>query len=382
VGRAPTGAPAAACEMTKWFDTNYHYLVPEFHRGQDFRLSDSKLFDETAEAQALGHAVKPVLLGPLSYLWLGKTKGEAFDKLDLLERLLPVYGAILQRLHEQGVEWVQMDEPILVLDLPQEWKSAFEAAYNRLQTPGMACRLPVAGLHIDGVRAPEQLTPVLDQLPAYKVLSVGVVDGRNVWRTDLDGALETLRTARQRLGERLWVAPSCSLLHVPVDLEQEKELDDELKSWLAFAVQKLDEVVVLKQALCGQNEVEVETKLSASRTALESRRNSSRIHSPAVRQRLPSARSRRPPRSARLAGSTGREPSASRSMSPACRPRSRWRWRNRSNWGWTSWCMANRSATTWWSISVKCWRDSPSPAMAGSSPTAPAASSPPSSSVT
>ncbi len=302
-GRAPTGTPAAASEMTKWFDTNYHYLVPEFYPGQTFQLSTNRLFDEVADAQSRGHAVKPVLLGPLSYLWLGKTKGGTFDKLDLLDALLPVYGEILQRLREQGVEWIQVDEPILVLDLPQGWKSAFEAAYNRLQTPGinlllttyfgalgdnlgLACRLPVAGLHIDGVRAPEQLTPVLDQLPAYKVLSVGVVDGRNVWRTDLDGALETLRTAQQRLGERLWIAPSCSLLHVPVDLAQEEELDEELKSWLAFAVQKLDEVVVLKQALCGQNEVEVEARLAASRAALENRHNSSRIHSPAVRQRL------------------------------------------------------------------------------------------------
>ncbi len=302
-GRAPSGTPAAACEMTKWFDTNYHYLVPEFWPGQTFRLSTSKLFEEIAEAQALGHEVKPVLPGPLTYLWLGKTKGETFDKLTLLDALLPVYGEILQRLKAQGVEWVQIDEPILVLDLPQAWKNRFEAAYNRLQVPGLklllttyfgalgdnlavATRLPVAGLHIDAVRAPEQLETVLDQLPAYKVLSVGIIDGRNVWRADLDNALATLRHARERLGERLWIAPSCSLLHVPVDLEQEEELDAELKSWLAFATQKLDELATLQRALAFDDDPGVAAKLADARTALEARRHSSRIHSPAVRERL------------------------------------------------------------------------------------------------
>lgn len=301
-GRAPSGKTAAACEMTKWFDTNYHYLVPEFHADQPFSLSSSKLFDETAEAQSLGHQVKPVILGPLSYLWLGKTKGGEFDKLELLESLLPVYGEILQRLKAQGVEWVQIDEPILVLDLPQTWQTAFETAYNRLQTGGLnillatyfgalgsnlatACRLPVAGLHIDAVRAAEQIGTVIDHLPAYKVLSIGIVDGRNIWRTNLDKALTILENARQQLGERLWIAPSCSLLHVPVDLEQENELDQELKSWLAFATQKLDEVVTLQQALSGE-ESAVAEKLAAARTAFDARSSSSRIHSPEVKQRV------------------------------------------------------------------------------------------------
>ncbi len=301
-GRAPSGKAAAACEMTKWFDTNYHYLVPEFQQEQPFTLSTSKLFDEVAEAQALGYSVKPVIPGPLSYLWLGKVKGAEFDRLELLESLLPVYGEILQRLKEQGVEWVQIDEPILVLDLPQEWKSAFESAYNRLQTGGLnillatyfgalgsnaitACKLPVAGLHIDAVRAPEQVAPVVDQLPAYKVLSIGIIDGRNIWRTDLDRALVTLEGLRERLGERLWIAPSCSLLHVPVDLEQEDELDEELKSWLAFATQKLHEVAVLQQALNGNREA-VAGELSAARAASLARSQSPRIHSVAVKQRV------------------------------------------------------------------------------------------------
>ncbi len=207
----------------------------------------------------LGHTVKPVVIGPLTYLWLGKAKGGDFDKLELLDRLLPLYGQIFQRLADLGVEWVQIDEPILVLDLPQAWKNAFERAYNLIQRDplkklvatyfggleenlGLAANLPVDGLHIDLVRAPEQYPTILDRLPAYKVLSLGVVNGRNVWRCDLDNALATLRHAHEQLGDRLWVAPSCSLLHSPVDLGREDQLDAELKSWLAFAVQKCAEV--------------------------------------------------------------------------------------------------------------------------------------------
>ncbi|MDE2089620.1 MAG: 5-methyltetrahydropteroyltriglutamate--homocysteine S-methyltransferase [Gammaproteobacteria bacterium] len=301
-GRAPTGADAPACEMTKWFDTNYHYLVPEFGADQTFRVASSKLFDEVAEAQALGYRAKPVLVGPLTYLWLGKTKGGEFDKLALLDRLVPVYGEILERLKRQGVEWVQIDEPILVLDLPQAWKSAFESTYNRLQVAGLkrlvatyfgalddnlglACGLPVDGLHIDLVRAPEQLSAVLDRLPAYKVLSAGVVNGRNIWRTDLEQALKMLEPARARLGERLWVAPSCSLLHSPVDLSLENKLDKELKSWLAFATQKLGEVALLKRALA-EGRAPVAQALSESHAANEARRRSPRIHRPEVKARL------------------------------------------------------------------------------------------------
>ncbi len=292
-----------AQELTKWFDSNYHYLVPEFSAEQSFALSWEQLFEEVAEGRALGHALKPVLIGPLTYLWLGKCKGPAFDKLDLLERLLPVYGEILQRLAGQGIEWVQIDEPILALDLPQDWKTAFERAYNLLQKEpgrkliatyfaglednlGLAAGLPVDGLHIDLVRAPEQFPAILDRLPAYKVLSLGVVDGRNVWRSDLHAALVILQQAHERLGERLWVAPSCSLLHCPVDLSREDKLDVELKSWLAFAVQKCREVAVLAQALGEPQAVEVQAALAESRQVQESRRASPRIHKPAVQARV------------------------------------------------------------------------------------------------
>ena len=292
-----------AQELTKWFDTNYHYLVPEFSVDQRFELSWQQLFEETAEALALGHKVKPVIIGPLTYLWLGKAKGNAFNKLELLENLLPVYADILSRLSEQGVEWVQIDEPILSLDLPQDWKNAFERAYHILQySPlkklvatyfgglednlGLAVSLPVAGLHVDLVRAPEQLQAVLDRLPTYKVLSLGLVNGRNVWRCDLENALAQLQDAEERFGDNLWVAGSCSLLHCPVDLDRETRLDAELKSWLAFAKQKCGEIAVLRDALNTPHDAKVQQALAQSRAVQASRANSPRIHKAVVQARI------------------------------------------------------------------------------------------------
>ena len=301
-GRAPTGEPTFACEMTKWFDTNYHYIVPELASDTDFHLASTLLLDQVKEAKAAGFNPKPVLLGPLSYLWLGKVKGQEFDKLELLPRLLPVYVEVLQYLAALGVEWVQIDEPILVLDLPLAWQNAFESAYNQLQTRSLnlllasyfgelrdnlrlACNLPVAGLHLDAVRGREEIARVLDNLSPYKVLSLGVVDGRNLWKTDLNAVLAWLEPIHQRLGERLWLAPSCSLLHVPLDLGLEATLDTELKNWLAFAVQKLDELRILSQALT-QGRGSVRTALEANHAAIESRQTSTRVHNPAVAQRM------------------------------------------------------------------------------------------------
>ena len=294
---------AHAQEMTKWFDTNYHYLVPEFSREQHFQLSWEQLFEEVDEAHALGHRVKPVLIGPLTYLWQGKVKGEAFDKLELLDKLLPLYGEILGRLAAQGVEWVQIDEPILVLDLPQAWKNAFERAYHLLQhTPlkkllasyfgelqdnlELLVNLPVQGVHVDLVRGPEQLPQLLDRLPNYKVLSLGVVNGRNVWRSDLPTVLAQLQEAHSRFAERLWLAPSCSLLHSPVDLAREEQLDDELRSWLAFAVQKCAEVALLSQAINQPQAAQVQAALAASAQVQLSRQRSTRIHKASVQARL------------------------------------------------------------------------------------------------
>lgn len=298
-----TGQPAL--EMTKWFDTNYHYLVPEFSAHTQFHLASERLFAEVAEAQALGHRVKAVLLGPLSFLWLGKSKAAGFDRFSLLEQLLPVYETVLARLKAQGVEWVQIDEPILGLDLPDVWRHAFEPSYWQLARSApklllatyfsplaenlrLACQLPVAGLHVDAVRAPDELVGVADWLPSHKVLSVGIVDGRNIWRTDLDAALQKLRPVADKHQGELWLAPSCSLLHVPFSLEAETQLDAEVKSWLAFAVEKLDELRVLATAL-SQGEAAVDDELHAARTALAARRASPRVHRATVAARIAAA---------------------------------------------------------------------------------------------
>jgi len=297
-GSSAAGKPAL--EMTKWFDTNYHYLVPEFQPETEFSLASERLFTEVEEAVALGHRVKAVLVGPLTFLWLGKEKASDFDRLSLLDRLLPVYGQILARLKAQGVEWVQIDEPILGLDLPPAWRQAFEPAYNRLaaanvpmllatyfsplqENLNLACRLPVTGLHIDAVRAPEEVMAVADWLPAHKVLSLGIVDGRNVWRTDLDAALVQLRPLFEKRSGSLWLAPSCSLLHVPFSVAGEAKLDAELRSWLAFAVEKLAELRVLQQALAG---AAAGSALAQSRQAVQTRRISRRVNNPAVAERL------------------------------------------------------------------------------------------------
>ncbi len=305
-GRAPSGRDVMACEMSKWFDTNYHYIVPEFIPGQRFRLASDKLFQEVEEAHALGVNAKPVLLGPLSYLWLGKTKGESFDKLSLLDELIPLYDHILRRLREQGVEWVQMDEPILTLDIGATWRQAFLHAYtawNNKARPKLllttyfgdlrenlatACRLPVEGLHIDGTRAADELKELRKTWPEEKVLSIGCVDGRNIWCNDMRRTLEHLRPWKDRLGSQLWIAPSCSLLHVPLDLCWETRLDPEVRAWLSFARQKLDELACLRQAL-DKGEDSVAKTLQRNAQAMKSRMSSPCVQREDVRQRMAEA---------------------------------------------------------------------------------------------
>ncbi|RQP42400.1 5-methyltetrahydropteroyltriglutamate--homocysteine S-methyltransferase [Burkholderia ubonensis] len=291
-----------AMEMTKWFDTNYHYLVPEYSPSTTFGAGVEWLFDEVREAQALGHPVKVALVGPLTLLWLGKARDGLADRLSLLPRLLPAYQALLARLKADGVEWVQIDEPIFALDLPGAWRDAAPAAYAELVAHAprvllatyfesvdahatLLKSLPVAGLHVDLVRGDAQLDAILAGYPADKVLSCGIVDGRNVWRNDLDRSLARLAAARAQLGERLWIATSCSLLHAPVDLGNEPKLDAELKQWLAFAVQKAREVAVLRDAFVKGREV-VAGELDASRAAAQARRTSTRIHNPLVQRRV------------------------------------------------------------------------------------------------
>lgn len=306
-GRAPSGRPAAACEMTKWFDTNYHYIVPEFTPGQSFRIARECLFEQVDEAQALGHKVKPVIPGPLTWLWLGK--GDAYEgladvgKLALLDALLPVYEQVLARFKAQGVEWVQIDEPVLVLDLPQEWQDAFRRVYQDLNQSGLKLLLatyfddlhenvtvlkdlPIAGVHVDAVRAPAALQAVQAVLGQDQVLSAGVISGRDIWRTDLEKTLQTLEPLKAALGERLWIAPSCSLLHVPMDVQSETGLDAELKSWLSFAVQKLDELKLLQGLLDGTLDEAGQQAVQAQQAALRARRESRRTHNPAVQAQM------------------------------------------------------------------------------------------------
>ncbi|SMF94288.1 methionine synthase (B12-independent) [Methylomagnum ishizawai] len=291
----------AAGEMTKWFDTNYHYIVPEFTATTTFKLDASRLLEQWAEAQAQGVAAKPVIIGPVTYLALGKAK-DGSGKLALLERLLPVYAELLETLAAQGVEWVQIDEPLLVTELDADWRHAYDHAYHALKScrvklllatyfgqllenRHLALNLPVAGLHIDASQGREDIWPLVDTLPPHKVLSLGVVNGRNIWKTDLGAALDWLEPLAERLGARLWIAPSCSLLHVPVDLDSEENLDREIKSWLAFAKQKLGELALLATAL-NQGRAAVRAELDAHRAAIESRRHSPRVHNPKVKAAL------------------------------------------------------------------------------------------------
>jgi 5-methyltetrahydropteroyltriglutamate--homocysteine methyltransferase len=303
------GRDVTAMEMTKWFDTNYHYIVPEFDPGQTFRLSSAKPVDEFLEAKALGIETKPVLIGPVTFLLLGKTKTARFDRLALLDALLPVYADVLSRLAAAGARWVQLDEPCLALDRTPAEREAFARAYRFLadRAPKVkllvatyfgalddnlatALELPVAGLHVDAVRTGERLAALLQAWPAGggregKVLSLGVIDGRNIWKADLGAALRQLEDALERAGAaQLWVAPSCSLLHVPIDLDLERRLDSELKGWLAFAKQKLVEVATLSRALREGRE-SVATALEGNERVLAGRRISRRIHNPAVKQR-------------------------------------------------------------------------------------------------
>lgn len=293
--------PIAAAEMTKWFDTNYHYLVPEFSADTQFELNVERLLAQFREALNHGYQAKPVLLGPVSYLWLGKAKDDS-NKLNLLADLLPVYEQCLIRLAEAGADWVQIDEPVLATELDKDWHHALTQSYFALnKTPvrllltsyfaplrenlNLACELPTAGLHIDAVNGRDEVIKVIDWLPVHKTLSLGVINGRNIWKSDLNQLLDWLEPLHERLGDRLWLAPSCSLLHVPVDLAQETELDSDISNWLAFAVQKLDELHLLALAL-NHGRGSVKAELAANASAVESRRASVKVHKPAVQQRL------------------------------------------------------------------------------------------------
>ncbi len=299
-GSQGKGRDVTAMEMTKWFDTNYHYIVPELERGQRFRMASAKPANEYREAKAAGIDATTVLIGPLTFLLLAKTKGAAFDRWSLLDGLLSVYGDVLESLAAAGAKWVQLDEPCLALDRSDAERTAYRRAYQALaaragklrllvatyfaglgENLDTALALPVHGLHVDLVRAPGQLDPLLAKWPKGRVLSAGVIDGRNVWHADLAQARALLDRAAKTVGtNQLWVAPSCSLLHAPIDLDLETKLDPELKGWLAFAKQKLQEVVALAKG--------DRAAIEASTRAAQSRATSKRIHNAAVQRRAAS----------------------------------------------------------------------------------------------
>lgn len=303
---AATQTDVAALEMTKWFDTNYHYLVPELAPDQGFALDPSRIIVEIDEARAIGVEPRPVLLGPVSFLLLSKLAHDrdGATTLGLLDALLPAYERLLGLLSTAGIAWVQIDEPCLVTDLGDDARIAYATAFSRLSRWAVRPKLLLAtyfgdlgsnqqlalqsgfeALHVDLVRAPEQLSPLLPALDGATILSLGVVDGRNIWRTDLDRAHEVVRQAVEQLGEdRVWIGPSCSLLHTPVDLERESKLDAEVRAWLAFAVQKLAEIRALAGA--AMSPAPSGAAFDAARAALASRRRSKRVADPAVRERL------------------------------------------------------------------------------------------------
>lgn len=308
-GYQKDGLDITAMEMTKWFDTNYHYIVPEFQKDQQFKLFSNKIINEFIEAKQAGINAKPVIIGLLTYLLLGKEKEEGFDKLDLAQNLLPVYIEILKELENQGAKYIQFDEPFLALDLNEKAKKTYPIIYAELrkQFPNLkfivatyfdglkdnlslATSLPIDVLHIDLVRSPEQLDEVLHSIPETLNLSLGVVDGRNIWKNDFEKSLSFIKKTVDIIGsERVFIAPSCSLLHAPFDLDLEKNeetLSPEIKQWMAFAKQKLNEVVTLKALASGNPDYNTLQQFAENKNAIANRKTSTLIHHQDVKDRV------------------------------------------------------------------------------------------------
>jgi len=302
-------ADITAMEMTKWFDTNYHYIVPEFYKNQKFWLSNFKFIDEFQEAKKLDIITKPVILGPVSFLLLGKEKEEGFDRIDLLGNLLEAYFEMISLLVDNGVEWIQFDEPFLALDLTTEQKGAFQIAYSRIRknfptvklllavyfgglsdNVELVAGLPVDAIHLDLVRDPAQLEIMINLVSDEKKLSLGLVDGRNIWKNNYENSLKLIGRAIEKIGqERVILAPSCSLIHVPCDLEletNEEVLSAEIKQWFAFAKQKVEEVVVLKQLSIHKGNISSIQLFKENQETIQSRKISSLIHNDLVKERI------------------------------------------------------------------------------------------------
>ena len=307
-GYQKDGIDVTAMEMTKWFDTNYHYIVPEFVKNQEFRLTFNKAAAEFKEALELGIKTKPVLVGPVTYLQLGKEKEDGFNRIELLDRLLPVYTEILKELESLGAEYVQIDEPVLCTDLTQEVKDVYRKAFSVLSkstglkiilttyfggladNAALAAELGASILHIDLVRAPKGWEDIVGILPADTKLSLGVVDGRNIWKNDFRSSLEIIKSVQDKLGlERILVSTSCSLLHSPFDLEaetDEKSLPAQVKRWLSFARQKVTEVVTLADLAGGAASSSSIEAFKSNIADIEYRRTSPLTNNEVVRKRM------------------------------------------------------------------------------------------------
>ena len=312
-GSQKDGQDVVAMEMTKWFDTNYHYIVPEFTKNQKFELFSTKIIDEFKEAIDLGIATKPVLIGPVSYLLLGKEKEEGFHRIDLIEKILPVYFQILSALQNEGAEYIQLDEPFLALNLTNKERKAITFVYNEINknfpslkiilTNYFDCfgenletvlALPVHTLHLDLVRCSSQLDDILDsgKLATNVNLSLGVVDGRNIWKNDFKKSLALIQKATDALGkDRILIAPSCSLIHSPCDLDLETNdatLTPEIKQWLAFAKQKIEEIVLLQNFALDEISLVDSVSFQQNTIANENRKTSKLIHNEGVKNRVAS----------------------------------------------------------------------------------------------
>ncbi|EPQ29617.1 uncharacterized protein PFL1_02836 [Pseudozyma flocculosa PF-1] len=310
-GHQKNGVDLPATEMQKWFDSNYHYLVPELSEKTEFKINNTKPVDDFVEAKEAGYNARPVLVGPVTLLALGKAgkdaSSDSFDPVSLLPKLAPVYGEMLAKLAAAGAEWVQIDEPVLVLDAAKKYASEFKAAYEAIAKAAPQTKillttyfgklednieivktLPVAGLHIDLDRAPQQLDEVLSTFASSKlVISLGLVSGRNIWKTDLKAALATAQKAVQALGgdaSRVQIASSSSLLHTPITVANEKKLKPEVLDWFSFANEKCGEVATLAAAL--RDPSSAADRLAANEKSIKARRDFEKNSDPAVRERV------------------------------------------------------------------------------------------------
>jgi len=284
-----------ALEMTKWFDTNYHYLVPELEKDQTFKISSNKPFDEYEEAKSFGFETKPVLIGPITFLLLSKSV-DGSNTIELLDKVLPVYLEIIKKLNEIGANWIQIDEPIFVKDLDQNIISKIKNTLNEIKSAAGSSKILLATyfesidqkikeeifnsnidcVHLDLVRGKKNFEYIKN---SNKNLSLGVVNGRNIWKSDLTKIIEQLKT----IENDIIISSSCPLLHTPYDLDLETKVPEDIKKWLAFSKQKLQELNTLKENI---NNGKEEEKLALNKSDIQDRIQSELIHDEAVKLRI------------------------------------------------------------------------------------------------